>query len=68
MNVNMGEWFRTVRVRTGCLLLPTLFSIFVEWIMSDALKEHDRKVSISSRNIIDLQFVDDKDAVAQAIS
>ena len=35
--------------------------------MSDAL-EYDGKVSISSRNIIDLQFVDDKDAVAQGIS
>ena len=68
MNVKMGEWFRTVRVRTGCLLLPTPFSIFVEGIMSDALKEHDGKVSISSRIIIDLQFADDKDAVAQAVS
>ena len=33
--------------------------------MSDALEEHDGKVSISSRNIINLQFVKDIDAVAE---
>ena len=69
MNGSMEKWFRAVRVRKGCLLLPTLFSIFIEQIMSDAdALEYDEKVSISSRNIIDLQFVDDKDAVAQGIS
>ena len=33
--------------------------------MSDALEEHDGKVSISSRNIINLQFANDKVAVAE---
>ena len=33
--------------------------------MSDALEEHDGKVSISSRNIITLQFAEDIDAVAE---
>ena len=33
--------------------------------MSDALEEYDGKVSISSRNIINLQFADDIDAVAE---
>ena len=33
--------------------------------MFDALEEHDGKVSISSRNMIYLQFVDDIDAVAE---
>ena len=33
--------------------------------MPNALEEHDGKVSINSRNIIDLQFVDDIDAVAE---
>ena len=33
--------------------------------MSDALEEHDGKVSISSRSIINLQFVEDIDAVAE---
>ena len=69
MNGSMGEWFRTVRVRKGCLLSPTLFNIFIEKIMSDALEEHDVKVSISSKNsctcIINLYFANDIDAVAE---
>ena len=66
MNVSMGEWFRTtVGVRQGCLLPPSLFSIFIERIMPDALEECDGKVSIRSRSIIYLQFADDIDAVAE---
>ena len=57
------------RVKKGCFLLPTLFNIYIERIieriMSDALEEHDGKVSISSRNIITLQFAEDIDAVAE---
>ena len=33
--------------------------------MSDALEEHDVKVSISSRNSINLQFADDINVVAE---
>ena len=33
--------------------------------MSDALEEHDRKVSIGGRNITNLQFADDIDAPAK---
>ena len=52
-------------VRQGCLLSTTLFSIFLERIMSDALEEHDRKVSIGGRNITNLQFADDIYALAE---
>ena len=65
------EWqhrrmFRTtVGVRQGYLLSPTLFKIFLERIMSDALEEHDGKVSIGGRNMTNLRFADDIDALAE---
>ena len=66
MNGSIGEWFRTtVGVRQGCLLSPTLFNIFLERIMSDALEEHDGKVSIGGRNVTNLRFADDIDALAE---
>ena len=66
MNGSVGEWFRTtVGVRQGSLLSPTLFNILLERIMSDALKEHDGKVSIGGRNVTNLRFADDIDALAE---
>ena len=66
MNGSIGKWFRTtVGVRQGFPLSPTLFNIFLERIMSDALEEHDGKVSIGGRNITDLRFADDIDALAE---
>ena len=66
MNGSMGEWFRTtVGVRQGCLLSPILLNIFLKRIMSDALKEYDGKVSKGGRNITNLRFADDIDAVAE---
>ena len=66
MNGSIGEWFRTtVEVRQGCLLSPTLFIIFLKRIMTDALEEHDGKVSIGGRNITNLRFADDLDALAE---
>ena len=66
MNGSIGEWFRTtVGVRQGCLLSPTLFNIFLERIMSGALEEHDGKVGIGGRNITNLRFADDIDALAE---
>ena len=66
MNGSIGEWYRiTVGVRQGCLLSPNLFNIFIKRIMSDALEVHDRKVNIGGRNITNLRFADDTDALAE---
>ena len=46
-------------------LSPILFNIFPERIMSDALEEHDGKVSIGGRNITNLRFADDIYALAE---
>ena len=64
-NGSIGEWFRTtVGVRQGCLLSPTLFNIFLERIMTDALENHEGSVSIGGRTIANLRFADDIDALA----
>ena len=66
MDGSIGEWVRTtVGVMQGCLLSPTLFNIFLERIMPDALEEHEGKVSMGGRNITDLRFADVIDALAE---
>ena len=66
MNGSTGEWFRTtVGVRQVHILSPILFNIFLERILSDALKGHDGKVSIGGRTITNLWFADDIDALAE---
>ena len=62
---DFGEWFRTtVGVRQGCLLSPTLFNIFLERIMTDALEDHQSTVSIGGRCVNNLRFADDIDGLA----
>ena len=65
LDSKIGKWFRTtVGVRQGCLLSPTLFNIFLERIMDDALEEHEGSVSIGGRTITNLRFADDIDGLA----
>ena len=66
MNGSIREWFRTtVEVRQGCLLSPTLFNIFIGRIMSGAVEEYDGKGSKGGRNITNMQFANDIDAIAE---
>ena len=63
-NSSIGDWFRrTVGVRQGCLLSSTLFNIFLERIMTDALEDHEGTVSIGGRTITNLRFADDIDGM-----
>ena len=43
---------------------PTLFNIFLERIMTDALEDHEGTVSIGGRTITNLRFADDIDGLA----
>ena len=64
-NSSIGDWFRTtLGVRQGCLLSPTLFNIFLETIMTDALEDRESTVSIGGRAITNLRFADDIDGLA----
>ena len=64
-NSSIGDWFRTtVGVRQGCLLSPTLFNVFLERIMTDALEDHEGTVSTGGRTITNLRFADDIDGLA----
>ena len=54
------------KARMSSVIHPLgVFNIFLERIMSDALEEHDGKVSIGGRNITNLRFADDIDALAE---
>ena len=57
-NSSIEDWFRTTAgVRQGCLLSPTLFNIFPERIMTDALEDHEGTVSIGGRTITNLALL-----------
>ena len=65
LNGNIGKWFQiTVGVRQRCLVSPTLFNIFLERIMTEALEEQKGTVSIGGRTFTNLRFADDTDELA----
>ena len=55
---------KTVGVRQRCLLSPTLFNIFLERIMTDAIEDHEGTVSNGGRTITNLRFADGIDGLA----
>ena len=54
------DWFHIGKgVRQGCILSPSLFNIYAEYIMQNArLNEAQAGIKISKRNIHDLRYAD----------
>ena len=55
------DWFQTGKgVSQGCILLPCLFNLYAEYIMSNAgLDEAQAGIKIAGRNINNLRYADD---------
>ena len=57
-------WRMYLCVSVDVYFSPTLFNIFLERIMTDALEDHEGTVSIGGRTITTLRFADDIDGLA----
>ena len=62
------DWFQIGKgVRQGCILLPSLFNFYAEYIMRNAgLGETQAGIKIAGRNINHLRYADDTTLMAES--
>ena len=64
----MMDWFKTGKgVHQGCILSPSLFNLYAEYIMWNAgLDEAQTGIKIAGRNINNLRYADDTTLMAES--
>ena len=62
------DWFQIGKgVRQGCILSPSLFNFYAEYIMRNAgLEEAQAGIKIAGRNINNLRYADDTTLMAES--
>ena len=62
------DWFQIGKgVHQGCILLPWLFKLYVEYVMWNArLDETQAGIKIARRNISNLRYTDDTTLMAES--
>ena len=62
------DWFQIGKgVRQGCMLLPCLFNLYVEYIMRNTkLDEAQAGIKIAERNINNLRYTDETTLMAES--
>ena len=62
-----SDWFKIGRgVRQGCILSPTLYNLYAENIMREALEDHDWGIKIGGVRRSNLRFADDTTLIAKS--